>query len=64
MHSSAERGSAESKTNRRRHSTAHSSRHTIDFLVEISVGVDAAVIGINFQLIFVPFGGDVKAVGQ
>lgn len=63
MHPSAERGSAESKTSRKRHSVACSSRHTIDFLVEISMGVDVALIVINFQLISVPFGGEVKAAG-
>lgn len=47
MHPSAEKGSAESKTNRKRHSTACSSRHAIDFLVEISMGVDVALIAIN-----------------
>lgn len=40
------------------------SRHTIDFLVEINMGVDVALIAINFQLISVPFGEEVKAAGQ
>lgn len=63
MHPSAER-SADSKTNRKGLSMACSSRHKIDFLVEISMGVGVALITINLQLISVPFGGEAKAVGQ
>lgn len=43
---------------------ARSSRHKIDFRVEISMGVGAALITINLQLISVPFRGEAKAVGQ
>lgn len=42
---------------------ACSSEHTIVFLVEISMGVDVALIAINFQLISMPLAGEVQAVG-